>query len=235
MSKISGCKLLGLAAVALMATAASSYAGFTPVGPPFPGEKTQAQILSNAFGGTFTPSGENYTNGTITATRLDDTTDTSFSGNIDSVEVLGVFAKLGQALGYSTDGSTVVPILTATGKGFAATGSSGPIDIPGSYEFVRDGDGQTFFSNPANNPDGKDHQVTYLLSGKGVTGKTYVLFFEDLTAKNHGDFDFQDLVVEVNSAKPATVPLPAAAYTGMSLLLGLGLATGWKKMHRHNA
>ena len=239
MSKRSGCKKLLGAAVALglsVLATGQARAGFTSIGAPWPGEKDQAQILSNALGGTFTASGLNYTNGTITATRIDDSADQTFSFDIKSVDVLGVFAAQSQQLGYTTNnGVTIHNILDASGKGFAATGSSGAIDMPASYEFVRYGDGSKFFSAPTDNPDGTDHMVTYLISGKSVKNVTYVMFWEDLTAKQGGDFDYNDLSVKVVSTTPASVPLPAAAWSGMTTLLGGALVAGVRKARRQMA
>jgi hypothetical protein len=238
MSKRSGCKILAaVAALGLSVLSASkAQAGYTSINAPFPGEASQAQILSNSFGGTFTSSGLNLTNGSVTAKRINDSTDQTFHGGITSATTLGTFAQYSQGLAYSSGGSTK-QLFTVSGKGFSATGSTGAVDLPASYSFVRTGGtkgikGTNESSKNSANADGKDHLITYLLSGKGVTGPTYVLFWEDKTKQQHSDFDFNDLAVEVKSTSPIIVPLPAAAWSGLVTLAGAALVTGYRKARR---
>lgn len=241
MSKRSGCKILAaVAALGLSVLSASNaQAGFTTIGAPNygkPGEASLSEILSNSYGGTFTANGLDLTNGSITAKRVNDSTDQTFHGGITSATTLGTFAQYSQGLAYTSGGSTT-QLFTVSGKGFAATGSTGAVDLPSSYSFVRTGGasgikGTDESSKDSANVDGKDHLVTYLLTGSGVTGPTYVLFWEDKTKQQHSDFDFNDLAVEVKSTSPIIVPLPAAAWSGLATLAGAALVTGYRKARR---
>ena len=232
MSKHSGCKILSLAAVLGLSVlgAGTAQAGFTSINPPNygkGGEATQAEILSNSYGGTFTANGVNYTNGTLTATRLDDTTDQTFTFDLKSSKALATFASFKQGFGYNS-----TELFAVGGDDFAVTGSTGAVDMPSSYSFSRFGTGFAQSSNNASNLDGKDHLVTYLLTGQGVTDTTYVLFWEDKTSQQKSDFDFNDLVVEVKAGSPVVVPLPAAAWSGLATLAGGAILTGYRKAHR---
>jgi hypothetical protein len=50
----------------------ASGAVYTPVNPAIPPEQSTNQILSHIYGGTFVPAGVDYTNGVITAHRVQD-------------------------------------------------------------------------------------------------------------------------------------------------------------------
>src|SRR5829696_2712749 len=76
----------------LLCVAAPARAGFSSISTPPTREQDQAQILSHAYGGTFTPSGNNFTNGTITAVRVDDSADQTWSdGGTWNVRTLAAF------------------------------------------------------------------------------------------------------------------------------------------------
>jgi len=232
MSKRSGCKFLAaVAALGLSVLGASNaFAGFTSIGAPNfgrGGEASQAEILSNTYGGSFTANGLDFTNGSITATRIDDSKDQTFKGDITSSRALARFALYGQGFAYG-DVSSPTQLFTVGGNNFTVTGSTGAVDLPASYSFVRTGQGGNKSSSNAANSDGQDHLVTYLLTGSGVTGPTYVLFWEDLN-KNKSDFDFNDLAVEVKATSPIIVPLPAAAWSGLVTLAGGALVAGYRK------
>lgn len=76
------------------------------------------------------------------------------------------------------------------------------------------GGANKFSSNPIDNIGGADHMVAYEITGVNGGRKTWWLFFED-QQMGVGDFDYNDLVVEL-----VVVPLPASVYGGLA---GLGL------------
>ncbi len=233
----SGCKkfLSLVAAVSLSVLgAANAQAGFTPVNSPCSGEMSQSQILSHSYGGKFVSKGMNLTNGHITAVRLCDSEDQKFSFNIASIKTLGAFSCATQGLACGNANSPK-QLFTVTGEGYGASGSVGKEKTHGSYSFVRTGDGGNWSSDVCQNSDGADHLVTYLLTGKCVKQPTYVMFFED-GRKGCGDFDFNDLAVEVKAGcGTATVPLPAAAWSGLATLAGGVVVSGYRKARRQIA
>ncbi len=251
MSKRSGFKkFMGLvAAIGLgVLTAGQAKAGYTTINAPNygkGGEASQAEILSNSYGGTFTANGLNFTNGSTTAIRINDDNDQVWNLHILSTKTLATFASLKQGLGI-TDGKSFEQLFNVSGKGFAATGGTGEVDTPKSYEFVRNGGSSTAFSSKdADNNDGKDHMVTYLLVNNDIRPAskvqggehelTFVTFWEDLSKAKHSDFDFNDLAVEIKASCPVVVPLPAAAWSGLMTLAGGAVAAGYRKARRQMA
>jgi hypothetical protein len=167
---------------------------------------SRAPYFQTAFGGAWRAVGNNYRNKTITATRILDTKDIIFSGNIVSAAALGAYSLSSQQFGYIPDTSagSYVNLFNVTGSGANANGGVGPTTMPATYQLARSGGFEpTLSSDPANNPDGRDHMLTYQL--KGLPGEsanevTYVVFWED-TPGLHSDFDFNDLIVELTLQK----------------------------------
>ncbi len=205
---------------ALLAGQAS--ADFTTVNPPpTAGELGLADILSGVYGGTFVASGNDFTNGTVSAIRVNDDLDQLFPTNTYSASAKAVYADFGQRFGYlpGADGSTYVNLFDVDGDGFAVTGAASDVDIDGPFRFARNGDlGLVATSDPADNPDAADHLVTYLIDGLDTTDSVAILAFEDRVAF---DFDFNDLVVEVTTPGATVIPSPAALGGGLMLLTGL--------------
>lgn len=181
-------KLLAIAGLSLLGVTGAANAAFTTITPS--GEPTQADILGDLYGGTFVANGLDFSNGSITATRIDDDID-------KSLPVTGTPTALAH-YGSLPDVASVVD---------------------GKYALTRPG--RTFTTDPADNIDGVDHVVTYLLSG---AASGYVLFFEDLPA-GKADFDFNDLVV-------STVPLPGALASGLVSLGAMGAGMLIRKSRR---
>jgi hypothetical protein len=178
-------KILSVVGTCLLG-AGSAQAAFTTIGVSSGiNEPTQSQIMSDFLGGTFTPVGENFTNGAVTATRVDDALDTTWTNAGNPVFISGTTA-LTDTVTYDA--------------------------VQSKYVLSRNG-GISFTSDPADNFDGKDHMITYEISGP-VSG--YMLFFEDTKLIDH-DFDFNDVVLGTVHA----VPLPMAFYSGMLCLGGL--------------
>ena len=139
-----------------------------------------------------------------------------FSGN-NAVEIFG---------GGASQGSQAFLSIQADGKVFVNlkyTGVNFPGNLFGYYIGTQNG---IFYSDTSKNGDLFDHMVAF--QGKGIDTiqippwsagiwglSEFVLAFED--TRSGGDWDYQDLVVMVESVTPA-VPEPATM-----LLLGSGL------------
>ncbi len=205
-----------------MLSAGHASADFTTVNAPITaGELGLADIFSGVYGGTFVASGNDFTNGSITAVRVDDDNDQLFPTNTYSASAKAVYAEFGQKFGYlpGADGSGYVNLFDAEGNGFSVTGSATSVDIDGPFRFARNGDfGLVATSDPSDNPDAADHLVTYQITGLSTTDNVSILAFEDRIGF---DFDFNDLVVEVTTPGATVIPSPAALGGGLMLLSGL--------------
>lgn len=232
-------KLIGIAVIVLVAQAA--HADFTA--PINTGEISQVDLLSGIYGETFSAvSGTyNFASASYTATRVEDFADGGTASTVgNNLELLGNpvagdtdqlwndgvtevvaearYAGYSQGFGFNT-GSGDTQVFQVQGSKFDVTGS-GVVDVRGQegFRWVRtDGQQSPQYSTVADNADGIDHLVTYLISGPsgwhtGVT--TWLLCWDDQL--NGGDRDFNDLVVEVRA-----VPIPPAVVIG---ILGLGVA-----------
>lgn len=219
--------LRGLAVAATLGAGSAVFAvsSYTPVNAPiYAGEKSVAEILGNVYGGTFTPSGNDLTNGTITAVRVADNDSTGNktnlvnignTGNDDRVWTDGIasgeaharFASYAQKFGYlpGASGGSYTNLFDVTGSGYSATGSFTDLDFgatlgnPANWRWARNGDGGLWSSDPVDNgANAYDHLVSYRITGltdAAHTGKTtWMLFWEDL---NLGDADYNDLAVEI--------------------------------------
>ncbi len=206
--RLLGVGLFSAVAAVFSAAAPQAQAGFTPVYPSVQaGEKTVQEVLQAVYG-----SG-------VIATRVDDTQDQVWSGSVLSTRALARFASFQQGLAFN-DGSQK-PQFNVTGGGLSVSGSAGAF-TGSDFSIERTGPGGTFSSIDAKNSDGRDHMITYLIGTADKSSKLYAIFFEDM-ASPKGDFDFNDLGVEV---KMASVPLPPAFWAGLTCLAGIGL------MHR---
>ncbi len=218
--------IITAAAIATVSTilgANSAQAGYTTIqNTPYAGERDIHEILDHVYGGTFSLAGNDFSNGALTATRVDDADDQGWTGVVTSIKALARFAGYGQNFG-TVSGGVFSSLLNTSGTGFSITGQlTTPVDLSDkSYSFARTGGGSTVSSTVADNSDGIDHMVTYKLTGSGITEPTYLLFFEDLIGG--GDRDYNDLAIQLTMAGapniPA-VPLPAAALMGIVTLAG---------------
>ncbi len=239
MKQFSGCKKMLVAAAAVtlgILGAGKAQAGYTPINAPWKGEDSLSQILSHAYGGDFQENGLNFSNGSVTAVRQDDSTNKSFHFDIKSIKTISTFSGWSQGLAFG-DVNSPTQLFNVTGKGYDAVGETGPLDMPKSFSLVRTGKGGNWSSDATQNSDGADHLITYLLTGlKKSHGQTYVMFWED-GKKGHGDFDFNDLALQVDThcGSPVAVPLPAAAWSGLATLAGGAIITGYRKARRKMA
>src|SRR6185369_17022449 len=111
-----------IAALALVGATCTGGAGVARAGlthvnshPP-PREANQQQILEHAYGGNFQADGLNFSNGTVTATRIDDADDMTWTQQVGGVRPLANFAKRKQALGFFEDsGGQTKTLFAVTG------------------------------------------------------------------------------------------------------------------------
>lgn len=208
--------MTALATVASATVATAAQAATTPVNAPYAGEASHADIFAKAYGGTFTATANGFTNGVITAQRIDDSADQTFSGGKYSVRALAAFAALSHSFGY-VDGGVFSSIFDVVGTRYAATGS-GEVVLSDGFSFARAGSNGVASTLDSANSDGKDHVVSYRITGLEGLGTITVLFFEDLFG-GKADWDFQDLVVEVTHVAPT----PTAMLAGVALMGMAGL------------
>jgi hypothetical protein len=134
-----------------------------------------------------------------------------------SVTVVAKFAGFSQGFGVipGSSGGPFTSLLTQIAN--VNPGSPGlSVDLPaltGEFRFGNDPSGAPLWSSlqSDNSDGGLDHMVAWRITTTG----NYVLAWEDLAGL--GDRDYNDLVVEVRGAAPAT-PEP-----GTLLLIGAGL------------
>ena len=212
--------------------ASPAMAEFTPVSPPGLHTKSHEAIFENFYGGDFVQTGGNllsFTNGSITATRVDDDDDQTFTlGTFNAIEIAS-FAALSQTFGYKPGeagtGGMLIELLDVAGgeNDDPANITVGPVMTEGPIRFVRSGaNGMTGSSAPSENAGGADRLVTYAISGPGISDPTFGLFFED-RKPGGSDEDFNDLVVIVSADPFTVVPTPSAAFAGLGLLGLVGL------------
>lgn len=236
-----------LSLLALMACTQAARASLTPVAAPFGVEATHAQIFSHVYGGVFAPAPNGaavYTNGAVTATRIEDTigkmglgsnlnlvsgvpdptvTDQRWEDGIAITSAVARFAGFTQEFGYD-DGNGYVKLFDVTTHGpggYNVSGSASHHFAPGTpWNWMRGGTGQMYYSENARNSDMLDHMITYQITGLNTRDTVWMLFWEDRPGPlRHGsDRDFNDLVVEIRATVAQVVPVP-----GGLLLCGLGL------------
>lgn len=206
----------------LFVAAAAPAATFTPI-QTIPSEPSLVSILDAVYG----PG--NYF-------RIDDDSDRTWQPGQIGVRALATYAGAWETLGLCTlcDGSDDVFF----DQTFSADGVfSAPLTVNGAASLFVASQFTWFdyaqflpfvgkvYSDPAMNPAGADHMVTFGLFGQPGA---FVLAFEDwlFTANPRSDRDYQDFVLEVTylSTPPSEVPEPAAALTLLGGLAVLFLA-----------
>lgn len=232
--------LTSLGAVAALVFAGQAFADYTSFNPNVggSGEPGLRTIFGNIYGGTFnpvTPGSLDFTNGTVTLTRVRD-----FVGGATSAT--GINHVNGSTMGMAddsvwADGTVQIRFetkyasnnntfgwfnnLTApnTFQALLGTtpGSSTIATLSSNFEWGLQTVGGTtdiWRSNMFENPGDEDHFITYKVTGL-PGGTRWLIAVEDLKfAKS--DFDYNDWVGEIE----VLIPLPPAAAIGFA---GLGL------------
>ncbi|MBX2853019.1 MAG: PEP-CTERM sorting domain-containing protein [Phycisphaeraceae bacterium] len=205
------------------ACAATQAATITPVFAPPANEKSHEQIIEDILGGDFSQTGNDFTDGVRTVARVDDDADQSYDFASWSVLAQAVWAGASQSFGTVEDGVLFI----VGGDESSVSGSAFDPDGGQGIVFKRFGsEYQTLeiHTDPAQNPNGQDHVVTYTYTVDDVDGPvtSYLLFFEDLNETSPlADWDYNDLVVELRGT-----PLEQDTLTpepGSLVLMGAGV------------
>ena len=216
---------LSVATIGLSLLASSSHAELTYLKPNVD-EATPADVFAGLYGSSFTPSGLDFTDGSIVARRVADDRDQFWTGTF-TTQVVARYSGFSQSLGALSKGK-YQDLVEATGMGFDQTGDENTVSLDDGV-WVRFGDSGTHSSAPQYNEDGRDHLITYHIESSDPS-PVWVLFWEDLDmdsslTKGRSSSDFNDLVVMVREidvpGAPIAVPLPGAFGVGLATL-GLG-------------
>src|SRR5215218_8261976 len=123
-------RTLALGALAL-AGASPARGALTQLRSAHPTEQNQGQILSHTFGGSFAASGSGFTNGAITATRLDDLNDAAWSGGKVTLTPLASFAGSSETLGLLSGkaGGSYQSLFTVNQFGYLPPAAGTTIDM----------------------------------------------------------------------------------------------------------
>jgi hypothetical protein len=234
--------------IVLAGSAAFGTLSYTTIGDPAYGEKNQAQILSDIYGGTFTHSGVNYSNNAgIEALRVYDSGDntnrlnllTGSSHDIDKiwtddgvalVTAEAKYAYYTQSFGWNGGGlgTTYHPLLTQTDIGKPGV----LININGDFLWGYHPDSTQWWSLDSKNSDGEDHMITYKIEGlKAGPPTVWLIFMEDNPLSNYrtgegklcclpeGDNDYNDFVVELRTAVPEPTTICLLGLGALSLIV----------------
>ena len=202
---------------------------------PHASEQNQAQIFSHTFGGSCAASGSGFTNGAVTATRIDDLSDVAWSGGKLTVTPIASFAGSSATLGLLSgkSGGSYQSLFTVNQFGYVPSPASTTIDLAGKpFRFTLDNGGTNLRSSSlaSENATG-DQLITYRIDGLGDCKSRYLLFWEDVPVSD-SDRDYNDLVVAATfngRGGPVAVPLPPAALAGGAVMAGAAMLMYWKR------
>ena len=207
----------------VLGLASSSYAALTPIS--YPTYYNERWLDVNKPNGQL--SVLEYLFGANNWTRVDDATDSLWSaGSEANVRAVAKYAAYSQNIWAGSEN-----LFSVTSGNFASltTGTTAAINQAGEFRFLDKSGGIDWSSIFGDNPDFRDHMVTFRITNHGGVNYSvgdYIIAWED--RGNGGDYDYNDMVFRLHNVSPAT-PEPAT----MSLL-GLGLLglAGLKKKKR---
>ena len=212
-------------------------------------EVNHEQILEGIYGGDFTKTNLDYSDGTITATRIQDINGnspinlcTGGSGDMDQVwddGTAGTVAKAryagdNQSFGYWLNGGAYTKAFDVTGSGFSVSESAViTFDADDTWHWGRYGKNAPagpHSSLESENPETTDidHMVTYKITGLDqlseddpdyTTYPTWLLFFEDRDA---GDGQWDDFDYNDLVVEVQCVPEPLTVLGVFLGVSGLG-------------
>jgi hypothetical protein len=184
---------------AVLGSGGPVQAGFTEF-KANPKEPDQQEILDHLLGGSFAPSGVDFTNGSITAQRINDADDQKFSGHTFDAKAAARFSDFTQSFGIFNNGFEKK--FDVTGHQYSVSGSA-TVKLTQPTALGRSGNSGTDSSVDSQNADGLDHMLTYKINGDGSQSK-YLLFWEDLEFSSapgapKSPRDFNDVVIELSA------------------------------------
>lgn len=209
--------------------------GYSTVNPPPGVELSHAQILNLIYGGTFNQTGNDFNNGTVTATRVSDNglggvlkiltgtptsaDDQNWSDGVTTVMMEAKYAGDSHNFGWYNDSSpSGFQFLLNT----ASIGSSVVVNLSSQFRWGLQNNttGNTWTSRESDNVSGGkayDQMVTYQVTGLGTGETVWLLFWEDrIKWEAFEDYDYNDAVIELRA-----IPAPG---TGILALTALALA-----------
>ena len=173
-------RTLSLGAVALLAVS-NVHAGITLVAPtPHATEASTEQILSHQYGGSFSALGNGFTNGSITATRIDDLNDVAWKGDLMTLNAVASFSRSQQSVGLllGKSGGDYEHLFSVNQFGYLPAAAT-TVDTSGEFfRFVLDNSGTNLRSSSLNTENAfGDQLVTYRIDGLEKGSSRYLLFW----------------------------------------------------------
>jgi Domain of unknown function (DUF4114) len=227
-----GLILSGGIALAVAGTAIAAP-GYTSINPPPGAELNHQQILDMVYGGTFGLSGiRDYTNGTVTATRVADNgvggilkiltgnplsaDDQNWSDGITTVMMEAKYAGDNHDFGWFNDS---VPSGFQFLLNTNSIGSSVIVNLSSQFRWglKNNTTGNTWTSLESDNVasgSSYDQMVTYQVTGLGTGETVWLVFWEDrIHGEFYEDYDFNDAVIELRA-----IPAPGTALLALGAL-----------------